>query len=729
MIKHSNVGALSLAVTAALMGASPAVAQTTLGPVGQELAWSSAAQRVGGFTSRAWATRGNGVTIAIVDSGIRANHREFEGALRTGFNAFTGATGVNAVNDTNGHGTHVASIAAGRVNNIGMAGVASRATILPVQVFSGPSTSDAIVARGLNWATSQRAFVVNMSLGGPVASPSMRTAMQAGVNAGQLYVVAAGNEGRTSPSWPAAFASEAWARGQIIAVGAVDNNNLIASFSNRAGATQNFFLVAPGTNIIGAYHTGTTAYAGMSGTSMAAPMVAGAAAVVKSTWTHLSAQQVANILFTTATDLGVRGTDPIYGRGLVNLTRALQPVGTVAAAGATGPVALGTSSTTAGSVTFGPLAAAAESGALTGVVFDRFGRDFGYDFGWRLAAPRASGASVAGSALAARMGSQSVSMPGMGGVATLRQSAATSAIDGGAPDTASFRFDDETGAGWSVGYGDASQLAGLSPDAAAAPQATDGASLVTAGLVRGAAASAAWWTPVSDTVRLSVAARAENGSQRLFSDELGPQARAGAAAVDAALAWQDGPMGLSVGVSAVREADGRLGNVDPSELGLNGAATTLAGHASARWQAAPQTTLVAAVALGSTQAQAGAASSLVRQVEDTTTAAWSVGLVQADVLRTGDRLDVTVGRPLSAVAGTMDLRLAVGADGETGAPVMEDRRISLASATPEHRFEMAYTAPMGDQGEFGLGVMARQNADGLAGRNETAVAVRMLRRF
>ncbi|MCU0881739.1 MAG: S8 family serine peptidase [Hyphomonadaceae bacterium] len=728
MIKHSRAGALGLAV-AALMGASQAAAQTTLGPVGQELAWSSAAQRVGGFTSRAWATRGNGVTIAIVDSGIRADHREFEGALRTGFNAFTGATGTTAVADRNGHGTHVASIAAGRVNNIGMAGVASRATILPVQVFATGSTTDAVVARGLTWATSQRAFVVNMSLGGSAPSIPMRDAMRAGVNAGQLYVVAAGNEGLANPSWPASFASEAWARGQIIAVGAVDNNNVIAAFSNRAGTARNFFLVAPGTNIIGAYHTGSTAYVGMSGTSMAAPVVAGAAAVVKSTWTYLSAQQVANILFTTATDLGARGTDPIYGRGMINLTRALQPVGTVSAMGASGPVALGTGGTSIGPATFGPLAAAAERGALTGVVFDGFGRDFGYDFGWRLAAPRESSASVAGTALAARMGSQSVTMPGVDGVATLRLSASASTVDGSAPDTASFRFDGTDGSGWAVGYGDARQLAGLSPEGAQAPVHADGASLVTSGLVRGAAASAAWWTPVSETMRLSVAARTENGSQRLFHDELGPQARSRATAVDATLAWHVGPVAGSIGVSAVHEAGGRLGNVDPSELGLKGAAATLAGHASARWQAAPQTALVAAVAVGSTQAQAGAASSLVSQVEDTTTAAWSVGLAHTNLWQDGDRLDLSVGRPLSAVAGAMDLRLAVAADGATGAPLMEDRRIGLSSATPEHRFELAYTAPMGERGEFGLGMMARQNADGLAGRNEAAVAVRFMSAF
>jgi Subtilase family len=729
MIKASTSTVVSVAVLATLLGTGTAAAQTTLGPIGQELAWSSAAQRVGGFTSRAWATRGAGVTIAIIDTGIRANHVEFQGGLRTGFDAITGATGTVATTDQNGHGTHVASIAAGRVNNIGMAGVASRATIMPVRVFSGASTSDAIVARGLTWATSQRAFVVNMSLGGPTASPTMRTAMQAGVNAGQLYVVAAGNEGRANPSWPASFASESWARGQIIAVGAVDNNNVIAPFSNRAGTARNFFLVAPGTNIIGAYHTGNTTYAGMSGTSMAAPVVAGAAAVVKSTWTHLSAQQVASILFTTATDLGAPGIDAIYGRGMVNLTRALQPVGTVSAVGASGPVALGGSPSTVGAASFGPMSAAAQSGALTGVVFDDFNRDFGYDFGWRLDARRASSATIVGESLDARMAGQSMRVATPRGIATLTASEAGANSRSEVPALISLRFNSETGTGWAAGYGDATRLAALPASDAEYGLARTGANLAFQGLVRGSAANVSYWQPLTRGFQVSVSARVEDGSQRLVTDELGPQARSGAAGVDATLAWHDGPVRLSAGVTSIREADGRLGSVDPSEMGLNGAATTITGHATVQVQADARTLLVGSVAYGNTRAQNGAAQSLVKDVEATQTAAWSLGVVRSDVMLDGDRLDLSVGRPLSTVSGAMNLRLASGADGETGAPIMEDRRISLASDTPEHRFEVAYTAPVGTAGSIGLGMMARQNADGLAGRDEAAAAFRFSTRF
>jgi subtilisin family serine protease len=295
---------LSMTAIAGLLPCSAALAQTAKLPTGQELAWSSAASRVGALKPRPWAARGTNVTIAIIDSGIRRDHIDFAGAITGGYNAFTNLAGTTAVNDTSGHGTHVASLAAARANGMGMVGIASNARILPVQVFMGSSTSDFYVARGINYATSQKAFVMNLSLGGSTMSPTIRTALQGAQRAGLLMVIAAGNEGLANPSYPARHASEAWAKGQIIAVGAVDANNVIASFSNRAGDARNFYLVAPGVNLIGAYASAPNAYAYMSGTSMAAPVVAGAAAVVKSAWPYLTAPKVAEVLFVTATEIG-----------------------------------------------------------------------------------------------------------------------------------------------------------------------------------------------------------------------------------------------------------------------------------------------------------------------------------------------------------------------------------------------------------------------------------------
>lgn len=742
MTFRTGTGAIALGVAASLATAAPALAQTAQAPapVGQELSWSSAAQRIGAFTPRALATRGTGVTIAVIDSGIRADHREFQGAIAGGFNAFTGATGVAAATDTNGHGTHVASIAAARINNTGMAGVASNARILPVRVFTGSSTTDAVVNRGIAWSTSQRAFVVNMSLGGSVASPTMRDTMRAGVTAGQLFVVAAGNEGQANPAFPGRFALESWARGQIIVVGAVDAQNGIATFSNRAGDARNFFLVAPGTGIVGAYHTSPAAYVSMSGTSMAAPAVAGAAAVVKGAWPHLSAQQVASILFTTATDLGAPGVDAVYGRGLVNLARALQPVGPVRASGTAGMTTLGATVTVAGGATFGPMAAASASGAMDGVVFDGFGRDFGYDFAWRSAFARPSAAALAGDGLAVRMGNRRSGADSPRGRLTLKSDPAP-----GAPDrwTVLARFDGTDGSGWAVGAGDAAQLAGASavvqgPAAGLLPGPVSGPDSdflsgsvpgALAPLVQGDAVGAAVWRTTDSQVRFGLSAQVEDRTVHHITTERGPQARTGAARATATLAWQSGPVHLSTAVSAIREPSGRLGTVEAPELAVAGTAATLAVEAGAVWQAAPDTALVASVAAGTTAPQAGARGSLIQRVSRTGTSAWSVGVVRSGVLRPGDRLDVMVASPLTARSGAMDLRLATAADPQTGTPLLADRRVSLRAQTPEQRLDVSYLAPMGRDGQIGVALLSRRHADGVAGRDETAAAIRLSTRF
>lgn len=317
---------------------------------------------------------GNGVTVAVLDTGV-FRHTEFSGRLLTGA---TFVSGTTSSNDDNGHGTHVAGIIAAASNGVGMQGVAYKAYILPVKVLD---------SRGSGWSTAfnqgmaytkGRARIINLSLGssGYFGEPGMRTA----VANGQLIVAAAGNSGQANPAWPARYAKEAWAKGQVIAVGAVDANNNIASFSNRAGDTARWYLVAPGTSILSTYNNGGYAY--MSGTSMATPMVSGAAAAVMSYWPHLSSAQVADILFRTASDLGAPGIDAIYGRGLVNLQRALQPVGTltVNTQGTTRTVS-GSSLAAGGTPYAAALRHAAQAGSFKVVSTDDYGRGFETDLG------------------------------------------------------------------------------------------------------------------------------------------------------------------------------------------------------------------------------------------------------------------------------------------------------------------------------------------------------------
>ncbi len=275
---------------------------------------------------QAFSPKGAGVTLAIVDTGVSA-HTELinNSRLLKGYDAISKTVGGQ--NDINGHGTHVAGIAAAGLDGKGIVGIAPDAWILPIKVLGdNGSGSIANIDAGISWAianTTSSRVVYNMSLGG--GSPFGLTSLQNIKNKGSIAVMAAGNDRANQPAYPARYATDASVAGWALVVGAVDSNNAIASFSNKAGSAANYYLVAPGVSINSTYPTNT--YVSMSGTSMATPMVSGAAAVVWGAWRYLKGNQVFNSLLWSATDLGTKGVDTTYGWGLLNLEAAMQPIG------------------------------------------------------------------------------------------------------------------------------------------------------------------------------------------------------------------------------------------------------------------------------------------------------------------------------------------------------------------------------------------------------------------
>ena len=209
---------------------------------------------------------GTGVTAYVVDTGIRATHTQFAGRVRAGFTAVTDGNGTS---DCNGHGTHVAGTLAGSTY-----GVAKNATLVPVRVLacSGSGTWSGVIA-GLNWIvgdhTAGMPAVANMSIGGGY-SPSVNAAVAAAVADGVTVTVAAGNDNANSCSYSPSGEPTA------VTVGAVASDDNRASFSNFGSCLD---LFAPGVGILSSVHLGDTAASNYSGTSMAAPHVAGVAAL------------------------------------------------------------------------------------------------------------------------------------------------------------------------------------------------------------------------------------------------------------------------------------------------------------------------------------------------------------------------------------------------------------------------------------------------------------------
>ncbi|ELS52138.1 S8 family peptidase [Streptomyces viridochromogenes] len=229
---------------------------------------------------------GSGVTVYVIDTGVRITHQQISGRASYGYDAVDGDT---TASDGNGHGTHVATTIAGSTY-----GVAKKAKIVGVRVLnnSGSGTTAGVVA-GIDWVTANHSgpSVANMSLGGG-ASTALDTAVRNSIASGVTYAVAAGNSSANASSYSPARVAEA------ITVGATTSSDARASYSNYGSALDIF---APGSSITAGWYTSDTATNTISGTSMATPHVAGAAAVYLAGHTSATPAQVASALTAGAT--------------------------------------------------------------------------------------------------------------------------------------------------------------------------------------------------------------------------------------------------------------------------------------------------------------------------------------------------------------------------------------------------------------------------------------------
>ncbi len=285
--------------------------------VGVPLAWSDA--------------DGAGVIVAVLDSAINFTGLDsFCTSVVSPYDAIAGAEGVAALNVTAefGHGTHVAGTIAQCTNNAtGVAGIAPGATLMPVVVLTDSGSGlTSEVARGIDWAVDHGADIINMSLGiGCTATwPECHdlvvdTAIARAAAAGVLLVASAGNDASSFVGYPSAHPD-------VVSVGAVDSSDTVWAEGDGAGSNHgsSLDLVAPGVGIIqettrfGAYD-----YVALTGTSMAAPHVSGAAALILSVDPTLTADAAISILTDTAVDLGSPGFDTASGWGRIDVAAAL----------------------------------------------------------------------------------------------------------------------------------------------------------------------------------------------------------------------------------------------------------------------------------------------------------------------------------------------------------------------------------------------------------------------
>ncbi|MEK6675395.1 MAG: S8 family serine peptidase [Planctomycetota bacterium] len=249
------------------------------------------------------------VMIGVVDTGVDGQHVDLVDRLVAGWNVYDGNSEFT---DVLGHGTAVAGVLGAMSDNgIGVAGVTWSCPIIPVRAAdSAGKSSSRYVASGILWALGHGAKAINVSFAPLWSDRVIRSAAEQAFHRGSLVVMSAGNS-----------SSVATAGGYVegVFVGALNDQSGIASFSDRGPFVD---LVAPGTTVLSTSRGG--GYSAVDGTSFAAPIVTGVAALVWSVNPNLRPSTVVDILTRTSRDLGDSGLDSTFGNGLVDASRAVE---------------------------------------------------------------------------------------------------------------------------------------------------------------------------------------------------------------------------------------------------------------------------------------------------------------------------------------------------------------------------------------------------------------------
>lgn len=268
-----------------------------LNMIGAETAWKA------GYT-------GEGIKIAVIDSGVMVDHPDLQENMLPGA-CYTDTTGE--VTDNYGHGTFAAGMIAAGLNGIGTVGAAPQAKIVPLKCFEEKSGKLSYLVSAIRDAVDVYGCkIINMSLGTTTNSELLEEAVNYALGKGCILVAAVGNDGNAVLNYPAAYDG-------VIGVGSVDSTKAVSAFSQRNGSVM---LVAPGEKVVSTYNNG--GYAAWSGTSFAAPLASAAAAVLLGFDDTLESAEMASLLKTYAEDLGDAGYDTSYGYGLLDLGRCVR---------------------------------------------------------------------------------------------------------------------------------------------------------------------------------------------------------------------------------------------------------------------------------------------------------------------------------------------------------------------------------------------------------------------
>lgn len=727
---------------------------------------------------------GQDVVVAVVDSGLNTLHPDIRDNIAPGgYNYREGSTEMKDYQDSVFHGTHVSGIIAAGKNGFGMLGVAPNAKILPLAAIGG-GPADA-VEQAYNRATAQGAKVANGSFGPNDALNELMVeegfqiwhpqaiedanAMLNFANNDGILVFAAGNSYSPATALinnnPTGYgylpfirpSNSGIATGQpgayryttdfenfstlnadyssledvLLVVVALDENNEIADFSNRCGVTMNWCISAPGVNILSTI--AGASYGLLSGTSMAAPHVSGAVAVLLEQHPELTPAQIVGILKDTATDLGAAGIDPIFGVGLLNLQAAVSatgPFSIVTGLNMNSGASLLSGSSVRVSQAFGNSFANKLAATKIGVL-DGYTRNFKVALGNRVTSRLSS---FDADATLQRFGrdftqryqldennSVSFTTRSRSGVERVAEGDRTQKENSKTFD--SFSFTHKTGDGMAVNVSHrdvrANSLSFREDDRTtlAAQVSANGVGnpyldFVADGYANNISLDTPWEGRFRATTAMGSPDDDSGQNNMLAMAELG---------------FGDNETGVTFASGALMEKDRVLGLRGEGAFALGNGTTTWFGGVTGQWRVAPQTQLVASFHAGVTDAQ-GASNSLVQDIGQVTTTSWRVGLTQHEVLREGDKARLIVSQPLRAESGGLNLNLPQYRLRD-GTMIRQNVNYTLTPSGREMDVEAGYSFSLADKSKLDFAAMYRHDAGHVAGKSEVLGLTRFSRGF
>lgn len=698
--------------------------------------------QVNAATAFAQGASGLGIVVGVIDTGIDLTNNEFAGAISN--------KSINIVNnsktdmlDVNPHGTWVAGVIGARMNGNYTMGMAYNSTILAVKA----DTVDSLcptgcflagdLAKGVTYAADNGARVINMSLGTQGYLGDLLTnAMKHAVTKNALLVVAAGNAGLSEVDAPANLGATAGIAGNLIAVGAVDENNVITSFSNRAGAAKNYYLVAPGEHILTTDTNNSMALT--AGTSFAAPMVSGAAALLMQATPYLTSQQVATILLNTATDLGAAGVDDVYGHGLLNVGAALAPVGPSSVPTGTTAQQGGASTATtqiALSSAFGD-ALSHNSTLQRGIMVDSFGRAYGLDMSKRVSSADfnsgmssfiASRNNITASAF--QFGAKSfvtASFTDNSEAHKIVDQRDPAKLNGDTRLSLSTQATDSVGVTYTHGHnlGQAFGLTEVSNRAASDTAKADMFDNAFLGLVDGGNALVNR-IDIAKGLALNFGGGMEDGKASFTSDNNGTASR-NAYAAELAYSHKGFKLGLQAG--QVNETKSALASESDGALAFGAASRTSFVGLNASIPLMDGLTLAGTYQVGMTQID-NSTGSMLGDFKNVRSDKFALALMADNVARKGDRLTVSFSSPLRVNSGTANLTVPVGVD-SNGAIIKASQRVNLAPSGRQMDLGVGYNMALTEKESLGFSTVGTLNPGNDASATAAvAVGVRYTKQF